>query len=163
VKTGTQFINGVEYVYEDRAYWDSVKKHGSHKRNYIGKNVDGVFVPNKKYLLRQELESIKNKTKPGPIPSKVCTRTFYGATYLLDEIGRKTGLEQDLKVCFPNDYKAILSLAYYLVLESQNPMYRFGRWSRTHEHPFGKNIPSQRSSELFGRISETNKMAFFQR
>jgi transposase len=163
VKTETQIINGVEYVYEDQPYWDPVKKRGSHKRNYIGKNVNGVFVPNKKYLLRQELESIKNKTKPGPIPNEVCMRTFYGATYLLDEIGRKTGLEQDLKACFPNDYKAILSLAYYLVLESQNPMYRFGRWSRTHKHPFGKNIPSQRSSELFGRISEADKMTFFQR
>jgi len=70
MKTGTQIINGVEYVYEDRPYWDPVKKRGSPERNYIGKNVDGV------------------------------------------------------------------------------PMYRFSRWSRTHKHPFGKDIPSQRSSEL---------------
>ena len=163
MKTGTQIINGIEYVYEDRPYWDPIKKRGTHKRNYIGKNVDGVFVSNKKHKLQQELELLKKETKPGPIPTETCTRTFFGATYLLDEIGSKTGLVQDLKSCFPDDYKAILSLAYYLVLESQNPMYRFSRWSRSHEHPHGKDIPSQRSSELFGRISEAAKMAFFQR
>lgn len=163
MKTGTQIINGIEYVYEDHPYWDPIKKRGTHKRNYIGKNVDGVFVPNKNYKLQLELESLKTEVKPGAVPAEVCTHSFYGATYLLDEIGNKTGLVQDLKACCPEDYKSILSLAYYLVLESQNPIYRFSRWSRSHEHPYGKDIPSQRSSELFGRITDASKMAFFQK
>lgn len=163
MKTGTQVINGVEYVYEDHPYWDSEKKRGTHKRTYIGKNVDGVFVPNKKYKLQQELDTLKSEVKPSPVPIEVCKRTFHGATYLLDSIGDKIGLLQDLKSCIPQDYKEILSLAYYLVLENQSPMYRFGRWSKSHEHPYGKDIPSQRSSELFSRITEAEKMAFFQK
>jgi hypothetical protein len=37
VRKGTQVINGIEYVFEDHAYWDSKKKRGAHKRVYIGK------------------------------------------------------------------------------------------------------------------------------
>lgn len=163
MRIGVQEIIGVEYVYEDQSYWDSRKQRGSHKRNYIGKNVDGIFVPNKKYKLQQELETIKAETKPGPVASDVCTRDFYGATYLLDEIAAKTGVLDDLKSCFPDDHEKILSLAYYLVLEDHNPMYRFSRWSKSHDHPYGREIPSQRISELFSRIGEPAKMAFFKK
>lgn len=161
MRIGTQVINGVEYVYEDKPYWDPIKQRGSHKRNYIGKNVDGVFVPNKKYKLQQELEHLKVEVKPGPVPTEVCTRDFYGATYLLDAISAQLGIADDLKACFPNDYEKILSLAYYLVLEGHNPLYRFSRWSKSHHHPYCKDIPSQRISELFARIDESSKMAFF--
>ena len=163
MRIGTQVINGVEYVYEDRPYWDSKRQRGSHKRNYIGKNVDGVFVPNKKYKLQQEIETIKAEIKPGPVVTDVCTRYFYGATYLLDEIAVKTGVLDDLKSCFPDDFKKILSVAYYLVLEGHNPMYRFTRWSKSHDHPYGRDIPSQRISELFSRIDEPSKMDFFKK
>lgn len=163
LRKGTQVINGTEYVYEDKPYWDSDKKRGTHKRVYIGKNVNGEFIPNKKYLLQQELAATKANMKPGPVPTETCTRTFYGATYLLDEIGSKTGITYDLKTCFPDDYNAILSLAYFLVLENAMPIYRFKRWALSHEHPFGKDIPSQRSSELFGRIQEDAKMEFFRK
>lgn len=68
MRRGTQIINGVEYVYEDFPYWDPVKKRGTHKRNYIGKNVDGQFVPNKKHRLQMELDAAKAAIKPGPVP-----------------------------------------------------------------------------------------------
>jgi len=41
---GVQKINGVEYVYEYDSTWNADKKYGTHKRNYIGKMVDGVFM-----------------------------------------------------------------------------------------------------------------------
>lgn len=163
MRIGTQVINGVEYVYEDQPYWDSKKQRGSHKRNYIGKNVDDIFVPNKKFKLQKELETIKSESKPGPVATDVCTRDFFGATYLLDEIAAKTGVLDDLKSCFPDDYDKILSLAFYLVLEGHNPMYRFSRWSKSHNHPYGMDIPSQRISELFSRIEESSKMDFFKK
>lgn len=161
MRRGTQIINGTEYVYEDQPYWDPEKKRGTHKRIYIGKNIDGVFIPNRKYLLEQELEAAKASVKPGPVPAAECKRVFYGATYLLDEIGKKIGITQDLNECFPEDYKEILSIAYYLVLEENSAMYRFHKWSETHKHPYGRDIPSQRSSELFGRVTEKAKMSFF--
>lgn len=156
---GTQVINGTEYVYEYDSTWNAEKKYGTHKRNYIGKMVDGVFVPNKNYQLQMELD--KTKKIPGPVPVTQYKRTFYGATALLDAIGKKLGITSDLKKCFPKTYTKILSIAYYLIMEDRNPLSRFPKWARTHEHPFGANIPSQRSSELFSSIGEDAKQQFF--
>lgn len=121
---GTQIINGIEYVYEYTTTWNPEKKRAEHKRNYISKNVNGEFVPHKKYQLQLELESSKNQVKPGPVPVIQCKRLFYGATYLFDAIGEKIGVTQDLKSYFPEDYKDILSLAYFLILE-ESPLYAF--------------------------------------
>lgn len=157
---GTQVINGTEYVFEDQPYWDSEKKRGAHKRVYIGKLVDGEFVPNKRYLLEQELAETKKKLQPGPVPSGKSLRQFYGAVYLLEQIGQTIGVIQDLKRSFPATYQQMLSIVYYLILEN-SPLYRFSKWSRTHKHPYGKDIPSQRSSELLTTIDEAAKMKFF--
>lgn len=155
---GTQMINGTEYVYEYDSTWNKKKKYGTHKRNYIGKMVDGVFVPNKKYSLQKELKESK---KRGPVAVTECKREFYGATYLFNAIGEKLGVTSDLKKCFPETYQKILSIAYYLILEDRNSLSRFPKWARTHAHPFGTNIPSQRSSELFYSIGENAKQEFF--
>ncbi|MCD6211358.1 MAG: hypothetical protein J7J02_00105, partial [Sulfurovum sp.] len=56
------------------------------------------------------------------------------------------GIRDDLKRCFPDTYKQILSIAYYLILEDRNPLSRFACWERTHEHPYAKEIASQRSA-----------------
>ena len=156
----TQVINGTEYVFEDQPYWDSKKKRGAHKRVYIGKNVNGKFVANKKFLLQQELNKVKKDIRSGPISTEKYIRKFYGAVYLLEQIGELTGVNHDLKLCFPDSYKQILSIVHYMVLES-NPLYRFKKWNHIHKHTYGKDIPSQRSSELFTTIGEAEKMKFF--
>ena len=157
-----QNINGVRYVYEDRATWDPATKNAKHTRTYIGKIVDNVFIPNKKYLLERELEAVKEK-KPGPVATTLSTRQFYGATYLFDQIGIKLGINDDLQQCFPDFWKQLLSIAYYLILEDKNPLSRFPRWAQNHRHPYGASIPSQRSSDLFGAITEDAKQNFFLR
>lgn len=88
-------------------------------------------------------------------------RRFYGATYLFDCIGEKLGITEDLKTCFSDIYKQILSISYFLILEDHNPLCRFPKWEYTHKHPFGKDIPSQRSSELFMAVTEEEKEHFF--
>ena len=156
----TQVINGTEYVFDTDAKWNAEKKYGTHKRTYIGKMIDGAFVPNKRYLLQCALEEAQNKT-PGPVPVTVCSRLFCGTTTLFDEIGEKLGITNDLKACFPESWKQILSIAYFLVMEDRNPLSRSPHWAAHHRHPFGKSIPSQRSSELFGSIQEDAKQHFF--
>ena len=99
--------------------------------------------------------------KPGPVPTTQTARSFYGATYLLDSVGEQLGITEDLKRCFPQTYQQMLSIAYYLILEDKNPLYRFEKWGSLHKHPFGKNITSQRSSELFASITEEAKNEFF--
>ena len=107
----TQRINGTDYVYIDEPYWNADKKRGEHKRKYIGKMVNGEFVPNKNYLLMQELENKASvPAKTGPVPATECTRKFYGATYLLDRIADQTGIGTDLERCFGVLSKQILSI-----------------------------------------------------
>lgn len=78
----TQVIRNVSYIFIDKPYWNTKKKRGEHKRNYIDKLVDGEFIPNGKYLL-----SLQEAT-PSSVEKKVaepCQRQFCGATHLLDE------------------------------------------------------------------------------
>ena len=105
-------------------------------------------------LWRRNQKHIEKPAKRGPVPITKTERFFYGATYLLDQIGQETGITSDLKTCFPKTYKQILSVAYYLILEDQNPLFRFKKWAKLHMHPYGSDIPSQRSSELFQSITE---------
>ena len=37
-------------------------------------------------------------------------------------------------------------------------MFRFRKWARLHRHPYGEDIPCQRSTELFQSITEEEKM-----
>jgi transposase len=153
--------NGITYAYESTPYWDKEKQQGRSKRKCIGhvEPETGEIIPN-----RPKGSGSTKKTgikKRGPKPTEYCKRTFYGATYLLDEIGGKLGVTGDLKKCFPDTYAKILSVAYYLILEDRNPLNRFSHWSAIHTHPYGNDIPSQRSSELFASITEEDKLKFF--
>ena len=150
---------GVVYVYESVSYWDKEKKQSRAKRTCIGKldPETNQIVPTRKKVPK----AFSDKPKRGPLPVTRISRKFCGATYLFDRIGEKVGLTDDLKRCFPDTYKQILSIAYYLILEDRNPLSRFPRWSATHRHPHGRAIPSQRSSELFASITEESTAQFF--
>ena len=65
---GTQNIRGTEYVFEYDSSWNKDKKYSSHKRDYIGKMVDGVFVPNKKRQLQAALNEA-TRTVTGAVPT----------------------------------------------------------------------------------------------
>jgi transposase len=161
VKRRIQNIKGVDYVYEDYPFWDKATKQNRHKRIYIGKlGREGEFIPNQKYLTRQSEPAEKEGAEPGVTPAR---RVYFGATHLLDEIGEITGVREDLQACFPSNYKALMSLAYYMVLESESPMYRFGRWAFDHRHPCGEVLASQRISEALRDIPEQAKLEFFRR
>jgi len=156
--------SGITYVYESQSYWDKEKQQPRAKRKLIGKRdpVTGEILPTdgRGKKRKTQTECIE-QAKPGPVPITATSRRFYGATYLLDAIGDTLGLTQDLKQCFPDAYKQIQSIAYYLITESDSPLFRFEKWSLLHKHPFGKDIPSQRSSEIFTAISEEGKNNFF--
>ena len=154
-------IRGTSYVYVDSPYWNKEKKQNRHRREYIGKlGEDGGFVPNKKYVAHQGNAAAERDAVPTITPAR---RAYYGATYLLDGISNHIGIEEDLRICFPDNYKMLMSLAYYLVLESDSPLYRFPRWAHDHPHPWGEAIPSQRISEALRNISEAAKLEFFKK
>jgi len=149
--------SGITYAYESISYWDKEKKQSRARRKLIGRvTEDGEIVPTDGRGHRRGKANGKSvKSLPG--------RSFYGATYLLDAIGEKLGLIKELEYCFGEAYKQILSLAYYLILEADAPLFRFEKWGILHKHPYDKNIPSQRSSELFASITEADKNTFLAR
>lgn len=155
---------GITYVYESESYWDKEKQQPRSRRKLIGRldKVTGDIVSTREY--KKKSEAVKESyAKPGPVPMTKIQRSFYGSTYLLDRIGNRIGVEADLKACFPDTYKQILSIAYFLILEESNALSRFSHWQRLHIHPYGEDIPSQRSSELFQSIDEAERMAFFEK
>lgn len=155
---------GITYVYENKAYWDKEKKQSRAKRILIGKlDPETNEVIKTRAYKRNNNVNLEKKLKQGPVPVKKIKRSHYGATYLFDQIGKITGVTEDLKSCFPTNYNQLLSIAYYLILEENNSLSRFSHWQRLHVHPFGEDIPSQRSSELFQSIEEENRMFFFKK
>ena len=149
---------GVTYAYESISYWDKEKKQSRAKRKCIGR----VDPETNKIVPTRKKKQPATKPEPKPVSITVSDRKFFGATYLFDKIGELTGLTDDLKSCFPDNYRQILSIAYYLIMEDKNPLSRFPRWSSIHRHPHGEAISSQRSSELFASITEEAKQQFFQ-
>jgi len=150
---------GVTYAYESISFWDKEKQQSRAKRKCIGR-VDpetGQIVPTR----QRETPVPERKVKPGPVPITHADRNFYGATYLFDQIGEDAGVTEDLKTCFPDHYRQIMSIVYYLILEDRNPLSRFPRWAAIHRHPHGQAISSQRNSELFAAITEEARQNFF--
>lgn len=150
---------GVTYAYESISHWDKDKRQSRAKRTCIGR-----LDPQTQKIIptRKKAGSIAGgKVKRGPVPITKTARSFYGATYLFDRIGESTGVAEDLKRCFPESYRQILSIAYYLILEDRNPLSRFPRWAAIHRHPHGAVISSQRSSELLSSMTEEARQRFF--
>lgn len=153
--------SGITYAYESISHWDKEKKQSRAKRTLIGRldTATGKIIATNGRGRKHDVPAIT--ANQGPSPVTFTSRRFFGATYLLDQIGKKIGITEDLKQCFPKDYKKILSIAYFLILEDANPLCRFPKWAQLHRHPFMENIPSQRSSELFASITEDAKNHFF--
>ncbi len=72
--------------------------------------------------MKQLIIETRRKSSPAVAESR---HLYYGATYLLEKFADELGLTSDLKVCFPNTYKQLLSIAFYLILEDNNPLYHF--------------------------------------
>jgi transposase len=156
--------SGITYAYESISWWDKQKKQSRSTRKLIGRvdeKTGEILATDGRGRKELSGDDAIIKVKRGRTPSLSVGRQFYGATYMLDKIGEKIGITDDLRTCFPDNYKMILSIAYFLILEENNPLFRFGRWSHLHRHPYGKEIVSQRSSELFAGITEEQKQKFF--
>lgn len=138
----TNKTTGITYVYESVSYWDKEKQQSRATRTCIGKldPETGKVIPTRKQ--KPKTTGGEGKKKPGPAAITESARYFYGATYLLDQISEMLGIAADLKHCFPDRHLKIRSIAYYLVLEDNNPLLRFPKWAALHKHPYGENISS---------------------
>lgn len=163
IVTQTDKRTGITYAYETKYYWDKEKQQSRSKRTCIGK-IDpesGKIVPTRGRAKKGDTKQSKPKSTPGKTPFAETRHLYYGATYLLEQLSDDISLAKDLKQCFPDNYKQLLSIAFYLILEDNNPLYRFEKWHLTHKHPYGEDITSPRSSELFANITDDQVNKFF--
>ena len=163
IVTQTDKRTGITYAYETQYYWDKEKQQSRAKRVCVGK-VDPVtkeIIPTRGRSKKKEDPSDCPVSKRGPQSFCETKHLYYGATYLFDKLADELGLTADLKLCFPDSYKKLLSIAYYLILEDNNPLYRFEKWNFTHKHPYGADISSPRSSEFFSSITDEQINKFF--
>ena len=130
---------GITYAYQNEPYWDKEKQQSRAKRTLIGKvdPVTGEIIPTRSY--KKKPAPASSEVKSGPIPMTQVRRIFYGAGYLLDQIGKQTGVHSDLKAIFPEHYKQILSIAYYLILEENNTLSRFYHLQKNQHNPYFKD------------------------
>jgi hypothetical protein len=138
-------------VYEAEAYWDKDKKQS----RYRGRRMVGHVDPDTG-------EVVPNRPMAASPADPTARRLLCGATALLGQLAEQTGLADDLAAALgPDDAKAALSIAEFLILEDPAPMRRFPRWARAHAHPLGGPIKSQRISELFASVTEDEEEALF--
>lgn len=140
------------YVYESINYWDKSEKKSKSKRKLIGIKdpLTGQIVPTSTQKKKLEENKAQNDK-----------RKFYGANLLLNLIAKKLGLTSNLKECFPDLYKEILSVAQYLILEKDSPISRYEKWSKIYKTFNRSELTSQRISEMFSEINESGKNNFF--
>ena len=156
IVTQTDKRTGITYAYDTTYYWDKEKQQSRSKRVCVGKvgPETGDIVPTRGRAKKGSESTSGKPAKTGPKPFVETRHLYYGATYLLNEFANELGLAADLRQCFPETYKQLLSVAFYLILEDNNPLYRFEKWHLTHKHPYGESITSPRSSELFASITD---------
>jgi len=157
--------SGITYAYEAIYHWDKEKQQSRCKRTLIGRvdDVTGEILPTDGRCRKDKPEKAisKSKGKRGIKPNTIYRHMYYGATYLLEKFADQLGLIKDLRVCFPDNYKELLSIAFYLILADNNPLYRFEKWHLTHKHPYGEDITSPRSSKFFSSITDDQINKFF--
>ena len=130
IVTQTDKRTGITYAYDTTYYWDKEKQQSRSKRICVGK-IDpetGDIVPTKGRAKKGSKPTSGKPAKTKPKPFVETRHLYYGATYLLNEFANELGLAAGLRQCFPETYKQLLSVAFYLILEDNNTLYRFEKW-----------------------------------
>jgi len=143
---------GVTYVYESVSFWDKKRKQSRNKQVCVGKidPITGKFVPSKR--LAPEQAAARD-------PAVTASAEIVGTSIVLDAITDRLGLGNLLKSSFPNEHLQILTMAHYLTSQG-GPLSYCETWSKSHEHPLGEVLTSQRISETLGSISVDGKQTF---
>jgi transposase len=141
---------GIVYVYDAEKYWDAERQQTRYRGRKLVGHVDkesGDVVPNR-----------PTKARPKDPASR---RLFCGSAHLLDGISEQIGLGEDLSGALGSLALSVQSIARYLLAEGSSTMARFSRWSRTHAHPLGREMASQRISELFESLNQNIAEDYF--
>lgn len=138
-------VKNTTYVYRSIGYWDKEKQQARHRRICLGKKDPKTG------------KLIKSKSQTNP---RGC-RDF-GNFYLLNHIAEKMGLAKILQKHFPDNWREILTCAFYEISE-RKPLYLGGPWSENTQTPGGIRLTSQRISVLLHKLGKADRerTAFF--
>lgn len=143
---------GVTYVYESVSFWDKEKKQSRNKQVCVGKldPISGEFIPSKRLIPAQA--AVRD-------PAVTASAEVVGPSIVLDAITEQLGMEKLLRSCFPQEYKQIQTMAYYLASRG-GPLSHCGTWCNSHA-PSAECLTSQRISEILRVISIDKRQTFF--
>lgn len=143
-----QKVGKYTYVYEAESYWDKEKKQSRQHRKFLGR----------KDKITGEIINTKNKDKSKPVSA-----LDFGTILFLDSICEKLGITDIIKEIFPDNYKEILALVHYTIIEG-DAYYLAEQWAEYTDISIKSNsIASQRISELLKKIGqdESYRTLFF--
>ena len=145
--------NGAAYLYAVKSYWDKEKKQARNKQVCLGRlnEETGEVMPSSR---RQRTEK-----RAAAAPDVTASTKVYGPHLLLTKLAKDTGLTATLKKSFPDTYKEILSLAFFITQKGL-ALSRCDIWSMNNMHPFEKPITSQQVSNLLQQITENERQHF---
>lgn len=148
---------GITYVYESKSYRDPITKQPRATRKLIGK-IDpktGTLIPTRtKEITEKNLIKQINYIK-------TMKHTTFGATRFLDILSNKLNVTRTLKNTFPDLYKYILSLSYYMIIEENSSLRKFEKWQLNNETKSDIVLKSQMISDIFSSINNDNIARFF--
>ncbi len=142
---------GVTYVYEAVSFWDKKRKQSRNKQVCIGKldPKTGKFIPSKRLSIEEVLRN----------PAITASSEVVGPSIVLNAISERLSIAKLLKSSFPETYKQILTMAYYLAFQG-GPLSHCEAWCKSHAHPFETPLISQRISEILRSITTDGKQTF---
>ena len=90
-------------------------------------------------------------------------KLYAGATWALDQIVADSPVGEFLKECFPRnkDYKKILSLAYFLILNQNNSVSFYESFAETTRLPYPRPLSPSAVTRLFQRIELRDVRRYF--
>lgn len=136
---------GKVYAYLNESVWDSELKKCVCKRKCLG-HVDpktGDIVPNR-----------------GQKDKDYATVKSIGISFFLGRVAERIGLRDALKQAFPDDWKLILSCAFYLS-SGNTYLGRTKYWSMDNDTPYGKMFNAPVVAELLQKIDQNALFSFF--
>ncbi len=133
------------YAYLNESIWDPDKKKCVCKRKCIG-HVDpatGNIVPNR---------SSRTKETPSVSSKYVCK--------LFDKVSQDLGLSEVLSLCFPDHWKLLSTMAYYIAATGQE-LYFCKHWSEDHKTPAGKSMTVEVMNDVLKNVNSNSISLFF--
>lgn len=162
----TQKVGNHTYLYESESYRENGKVRN--RRKCVGK-VDPLtgnhifkpeYIKEKGLHLTDELATEADVYSVSDVKNSIVKE--YGVFYLLNEIARVTGLSSILAEVFPDLHEEVLNLAFFMVSTGEPAMY-CEDWLYKTEHYPGRELSSQRISEILSNITNGERLHFFER